>query len=1121
MQPHPRYDIIEQIAVGDFATVFRARDRELNREVAIKQIHPQFLADERQLERYWQEAQLLASLEHPNIMTIYDIDRTRGWLILELMAESMHDRAGGQPLDLNFLRLGLVCGLQALNFLHRNKITHGDVKPRNLLIDRRNWVKLGDFGLAQRATNDQGSLFKGTTRYIAPERVSDQFGPVGPASDLYSLGFSTYELMCGEAFDSLFPGLSAFGRDQQIAWMMWHAAPDRKVPEIGRVLEGVPEDLQGVIARLTTKDPAIRYRAADEAIRDLKTGMGLGPGKATEAERAEAEAAAAQAAKNKRQKVLYIAAAASLLLCGVLYFLPAPKKPLPPPKLHPVSGTIKHMFPEKIVVDTGQERDRRTVTLLKNDQLYLNDMPVTLADLKPGDFLTTTIDEDEAGKPFQIMNATRARRDRGTLISFLPGEDSFWMQPETSGDIKPSPIKVRLPKETIFEFNGKRWSKEKPVKLSHLHKGDFLDLRHNAEGDRRVAVALTATRSVTTPGTLQGVDLEKNTLTMRTKESGHEDLFTLPLTANCEVIINDRKFLEQRPLTASDLEPGDKVRVQHNTHVTRIVANRVRFGVGIIERIIPSQRIVEIKLESDAQSKSFTLVNNGQLTLGGEKINLDSLQPGDRVQVNYDAADPQHPIATKIEATRASERNRWALVVGISDYDDQVLSPVGHLAEDAQLFYDALIKRYRLAPDQTLLLKNVVRYEMKSEIERFLSRVKPESELIVYFAGHGYLGRNKTPYLAAKNSDLLHLDKTGIPLKWLVDEIENCTAKDKLLLLDTGHEGSGSDLQDQPSSKEFVLQLELDRTNPALKSLVVLASSETGQRGMRGAEHGHFALALEKAYRGLADRDRDQQLSRVELMDFLKGSLNEATGGRQVPALVEPRAAIPARLSPEAILALKRMILEIGKKELDMATLGLLADEVEDASPGQPEVQLLYGIAELKSRNAAKAIETFNTFREIFPQQQLLAVEGIAGAFCAQKKYNQATSSLILLVSRAGQKSGANERLSNAARRILPWVGRLREYAATAAAQKNRLSTANALKIDEAAAAAGEEIEQLYQRGREQIIEQRNIIDARFPALRDKSQRVKLERIRRTKLADYVSFPWEGMVEQVRGNIED
>ena len=89
MQPHPRYQILEQIAVGDFATVFRGRDLELNRDVAIKQIHPQFLADQQQLDRYWQEAQLLASLEHPNIMTIYDIVRDRGWLILELMQGSL------------------------------------------------------------------------------------------------------------------------------------------------------------------------------------------------------------------------------------------------------------------------------------------------------------------------------------------------------------------------------------------------------------------------------------------------------------------------------------------------------------------------------------------------------------------------------------------------------------------------------------------------------------------------------------------------------------------------------------------------------------------------------------------------------------------------------------------------------------------------------------------------------------------------------------------------------------------------------------------------------------------------------------------------------------------------
>ena len=246
------------------------RDRELGREVAIKQVHQQFLSDQRQLARYWQEAQLLASLQHPNIVTIYDIVRGRGWLILELMRGSLKQSAQGEPIDLDFLRGALADALTALQFLHQNGVIHGDVKPSNLLVDARNRVKLGDFGLARRASNEEGSLLKGTTKYMAPELINPQFGAVGPASDLYSLGFSAYELMCGTAFESLFPGLGAFGRDKQIAWMMWHAAADRNLPEIGKVLEGVPDDLARTIQKMIVKDPARRYQSAAEALRDLR-----------------------------------------------------------------------------------------------------------------------------------------------------------------------------------------------------------------------------------------------------------------------------------------------------------------------------------------------------------------------------------------------------------------------------------------------------------------------------------------------------------------------------------------------------------------------------------------------------------------------------------------------------------------------------------------------------------------------------------------------------------------------------------------------------------------------------------------------------------------------------------
>src|ERR1043165_7365872 len=102
--PQERYQLLDKIASGSFATVYRGRDLELGREVAIKQIHEQYLENPKQLERYWNEAQLLASFQHPNIVTIYDIVRDRGWLILELMQANFAKIAGRKAMDLDSLR---------------------------------------------------------------------------------------------------------------------------------------------------------------------------------------------------------------------------------------------------------------------------------------------------------------------------------------------------------------------------------------------------------------------------------------------------------------------------------------------------------------------------------------------------------------------------------------------------------------------------------------------------------------------------------------------------------------------------------------------------------------------------------------------------------------------------------------------------------------------------------------------------------------------------------------------------------------------------------------------------------------------------------------------------------
>ena len=99
-----RYEIIDTVAVGEFTTVYRARDRKLAREVAVKQIHQQYLVDPEQLEGYWEDVRSLGSLDHPHLVTIVEAIPARGWLVTELMRSSLKQTTQDEPADNEFLR---------------------------------------------------------------------------------------------------------------------------------------------------------------------------------------------------------------------------------------------------------------------------------------------------------------------------------------------------------------------------------------------------------------------------------------------------------------------------------------------------------------------------------------------------------------------------------------------------------------------------------------------------------------------------------------------------------------------------------------------------------------------------------------------------------------------------------------------------------------------------------------------------------------------------------------------------------------------------------------------------------------------------------------------------------
>jgi hypothetical protein len=570
MEPEQRYQIVATIGSGDFATVYHARDLELARDVAIKQIHFQFLQDPRQLDRYWQEAQILANLHHQYIMTIYDIVRRRGWMILELMRGSLPGQLQGRPVDIETLKIALVQSLHALDFLHSRGVLHGDIKPSNLLISMNNRLKLGDFGLARRAGGGEGSLLKGTPKYMAPEVMSDRFGPVGPPSDLYSLGFTCYELLCGAHFETLFPGLNSFGRDKAVAWMMWHSAPDRRLPPIQKVLDGVPDQIAAVIERLIVKDPAGRYRTAGEVLEELKE-TPIAP--SSSAAELEAEAAAGEA-KRKRRLAIAAFAASAVVSLGLAFWPTGRGQPQAQPDAAVAdvrSGHIRELLLDerKIVFVVPEDRRPFEISVPEDCNIQLNgDRFLLLRELKPGDELRVTLAKDQKRQlTAEAIDIVRPDELDGMFHTADANKSVLTIEIGKTKELRV----IHVPEEVKPRMNGQLQFAGQEVTLSTFKAGDRIAVHYFLHGERRDAVAVDGYRLVPLTGTMKQMNLDERRLVMTVE--GKEQEF--PFTAECEVTLNG-EFASPR-----DLAPGDEVTVEHDVEVVRIDARRTPAASGV------------------------------------------------------------------------------------------------------------------------------------------------------------------------------------------------------------------------------------------------------------------------------------------------------------------------------------------------------------------------------------------------------------------------------------------------------------------------------------------------------------------------------------------------------------
>ena len=260
-----RYELEELVGTGGMSTVFRARDRQLERRVAVKILHERFAEDPEYLERFRREARSVARLSHPNIVTVIDRgdDGGRQYIVFEdVEGENLKElvqRTGPLPVR-RALELALAVA-NGLAFAHEQGLVHRDVKPQNVLLSREGEVKVTDFGIARSLHVDHGvtqtGTVLGTGEYLAPEQASGK--PVSPATDVYSLGVVLWELLAGDV---------PFTGDNFVAVALRHV--NEPPPHVRERRPEVSPRLDAAVERALAKDPARRFPSMKAFAKELR-----------------------------------------------------------------------------------------------------------------------------------------------------------------------------------------------------------------------------------------------------------------------------------------------------------------------------------------------------------------------------------------------------------------------------------------------------------------------------------------------------------------------------------------------------------------------------------------------------------------------------------------------------------------------------------------------------------------------------------------------------------------------------------------------------------------------------------------------------------------------------------